>query len=212
LSLLVAGCFDKDASDGVNASGIISRDAPTTASGRRGTPFISGAPPAAVRINTEFSFTVEAWDPDGDDLSFSILNQPEWTDFDPSTGSLQGVPTELDAGDYPNITITVTDGSNTARIGPFTVQVLEDGAEIIELAWRQPLQNEDGTPLTDLAGYVIRYGEELGRYSSRIDIPNAGITRYVITGLAKGTYYFVLSSYNSTGFESDLSDPVEIQL
>jgi hypothetical protein len=78
----------------------------------------------------------------------------------------------------------------------------------VTLAWQPPTQNSNGTPITDLAGYNIHYGTVSSDYSQVVKIGNAGLSRYVVDNLAKGTYYFAITAYNSKGLESELSGEV----
>jgi hypothetical protein len=71
-----------------------------------------------------------------------------------------------------------------------------------ELAWQPPMANEDGSALTDLSGYVIRYGKTAGALDQSIRISNPGTTAYVVDQLIEGTWYFTLSSVNAAGVES----------
>ena len=73
------------------------------------------------------------------------------------------------------------------------------------LDWTPPTQNEDGSTLTDLAGYFIYYGESSGSYPNRIRIDNPSISTYVVENLLPRTYYIVATSFNSTGIESRYS-------
>lgn len=76
------------------------------------------------------------------------------------------------------------------------------------LSWRAPTLNEDGSPLTNLAGYRVRYGTNAGALSSVRDIPNPGTTTVTIQGLTAGTWYFTLHSYTNVGVESTPTAPV----
>jgi hypothetical protein len=62
--------------------------------------------------------------------------------------------------------------------------------------------NEDGTVLSDLSGYVIRYGTNYGALDQIVRIENAGVTTYVLDNLTEGTWYFSLASVNAAGVES----------
>jgi hypothetical protein len=73
------------------------------------------------------------------------------------------------------------------------------------LSWTPPTQNTDGSPLTDLSGYKIYYGNESGNYQTTIQIDNPGITIFVVEYLTPNTYYFVLAAVKS-GVESDFSN------
>jgi hypothetical protein len=59
-------------------------------------------------------------------------------------------------------------------------------------------------PAIHMAGYKIHYGIQSGAYSVTIDVGD--VYNYSIGGLAPGTYYFSLTSYNSVGLESGYSD------
>ena len=75
------------------------------------------------------------------------------------------------------------------------------------LSWVPPTENTDGSPLTDLAGYKIYYGTTAGNYPNVITIDNPGIATYIIDNLPPGyTYYFVITSFDSFGQESEYSD------
>lgn len=73
------------------------------------------------------------------------------------------------------------------------------------LSWAPPTENTDGSSLTDLAGYKIRYGTSSGSYGSTITINNPGLTSYLIENLASADWYFVMTSFNSAGTESAYS-------
>jgi hypothetical protein len=68
--------------------------------------------------------------------------------------------------------------------------------------------NTDGTALTDISGYRVLYGTSSTNLSSSLTVTDAGVTSSVITGFAPGTYYFAVTTLNSTGVESVVSNPV----
>ena len=86
-------------------------------------PIISGSPAGTVKAGTSYSFRPIAGDADGDRLSFSITGKPAWASFSTSTGRLSGTPAASDAKSYRNITISVTDGKDTATLRQFAVTV-----------------------------------------------------------------------------------------
>jgi hypothetical protein len=71
-----------------------------------------------------------------------------------------------------------------------------------ELAWTAPTKNEDGTALTNLAGYKVRYGQSAGALSQVRDIASPATTSVTIEGLSAGTWYFTVASYTNAGVES----------
>jgi Flp pilus assembly pilin Flp len=77
----------------------------------------------------------------------------------------------------------------------------------VKLSWKAPTSNENGSALTNLAGYRIYYGTDSGTYGPPVDIGT--VTEFQLTGLEIGeTYYFAISSYGGTGAESALSNEV----
>lgn len=171
-------------------------------------PTISGAPAPSVNANDAYSFTPVANDPDGDTLTFSIVNMPGWASFDASTGQLSGTPTDADVGSYDNIEITVSDGQESATLEPFSLTVNAVSPGSVTLSWTAPTQNEDGSALTNLAGYKIYWGTSPGTYPDEMTIDNPGQTTAVIDNLVPGTYEFVATSFNDVGVESQYSNPV----
>ncbi len=78
----------------------------------------------------------------------------------------------------------------------------------VTLNWSPPTQNTDGTPLTNLSGYDIHYGNSSGNYTQTITVSNPGIATYVVDNLSAGTYYFSVTAVNAQGTESPLSSQV----
>ena len=166
---------------------------------------ISGAPNRQVVANQPYWFRPTTTDPNGAALKFGISNQPAWSDFNAITGEITGTPSLTDVGLYRGVTVTVTAGTQMRALA-FDVEVGQVGTSSIALMWTPPTENEDGTPLTNLAGYRIRYGIESGNYTNVVNLDNPGLAAFVVTGLASGAYYFVISAYNSNGVESQLSN------
>jgi hypothetical protein len=175
-------------------------------------PTISGNPPAAVLPETQYMFQPQAKDGDGDVLTFRIQNAPPWAQFDATTGKLHGTPGVGDIGTYPNIVISVTDGAADAALQAFAITVQPVGDSSVELSWQAPTQNEDGSPLTDLAGYKLYWGTTPGEYPSSVTIDNPGVLTYVLDNLVPNTYYFVATAFNSEGTESAPSEMATVTL
>jgi hypothetical protein len=171
-----------------------------------GTPTISGTPPSQVTANNAYSFIPTASDPDGDNLTFSVSGLPGWASFNTSTGRISGTPTDANVGTYSNISITVSDGSASSTLGPFTITVDAVSLGSVTLNWTPPTENEDGTTLTDLDGYRIYWGPSQDNYPNSVTI-DSGLSSYVVENLAPGTYVFVATSFNTSGVESVYSNP-----
>jgi hypothetical protein len=142
-------------------------------------------------------------------VTFSITGQPAWASFSTATGALTGTPTAGEVGTSGDIVIAASDGSSSASLAPFTIQVKAVVASSppattgsATLSWTAPTENTDGSPITDLAGFHIYYGTDESAPSQTIDVTGATATSYVISGLTPGTYYFTVVSYNSSGIDS----------
>lgn len=87
---------------------------------------------------------------------------------------------------------------------------LPDGAPLpanaAALAWDAVTQHADGTPLTDLTGYVVHYGTAPGAYVTAVPLQTE--TTHVVTDLAPGTYFFTVTALDSHGGESEFSNEV----
>ncbi|ANO52068.1 putative Ig domain-containing protein [Woeseia oceani] len=171
-------------------------------------PVISGSPAASVLVDSSYSFQPTASDADGDALTFSISGAPGWINFNTSNGQLSGTPSAADVGVYSGISITVSDGEDSATLGPFTIAVDAITLGSATLTWAAPSLNTDGTPLVDLSGYRIYWGTTSGNYDNSVTINNPGLTTYVVENLAPGTYEFVSTALNAAGMESGYSNPV----
>lgn len=74
------------------------------------------------------------------------------------------------------------------------------------LTWEAPTTNVDGTPINDLAGFKIYYGTSSGNYTQAVDAGNA--TTYTFNNLSPGMYYFTVTAYDTSGYESGFSNEV----
>jgi len=157
---------------------------------------------ATVTPGQAYVFQAVASDPDNQTLRFGIANKPAWATFDIVTGRLSGTPAATDAGTYANVVISVSDGTASATLPAFSIVVMAPVSGIAELTWTAPTQNEDGTALTNLAGYKLRYGQSPSALTQVLDIPAAGTTSARVEGLTSGTWYFTLASYTNNGVES----------
>lgn len=98
-------------------------------------------------------------------------------------------------------------------------EVLTDTPEHVinktTLIWTAPTTNNDGTPLKDLYGYKIYYGQtknSLGN-KERNQMPVSRTeSRIVIYNLASGEWCFEVTVLNTSGKESDFSDGICINI
>ncbi len=86
-------------------------------------PTITGTPKTSTNTYDTYQFSPTASDVNNDTLTYSIQNQPSWAEFNTTTGLLEGNPNLSDGGSYSNIIISVTDGSKTASLAAFDIEV-----------------------------------------------------------------------------------------
>jgi hypothetical protein len=170
-------------------------------------PTISGSAPDAV-ANSNYSFVPQASDPDGDRLTFTIQNKPAWASFSSSNGQISGVPSEGSIGIHGDIRIVVSDGVASATLGPFDIDVADDGTGRVTLSWSIPTENTDGTPLTDLRSFRIDWTRAESSAQGSVTVNNPSISTYVIENLQPGTYTFTIYAINANGVASEPSNRV----
>ena len=201
-ALILSACFGDDRKRGTDPAA----DDPGSGSATpNGKPTISGSPPTSIRVGETYLFKPQASDPDGDVLTFRIVNKPSWAHFNTATGRLSGTPQEGDVSLIGDIRISVTDGEATAALSKFSIAVNQIAMGSATLSWMPPTQNADGSVLTDLAGYRIYYGRGTDLLDQFITLGNPGLTSYVIENLSPATWYFTMTSINSQGVESERS-------
>ena len=126
-----------------------------------------------------------------------------------STGTTGSSPqTSADAGTSTSGSST-TSGSTTSGSTPPSTPV---AGTSVTLGWVAPTENNNGSPITDLAGYKIHYGVTSQDYTKVVAVSNPSLSRYVLDSLESGTYFFAITAYNSKGIESTLSGEISATL
>ena len=203
--LLMAGLLVTACNDGSSRSNTVSAAPPAAnAAPANQSPTISMVP-QSVLVGRELRVRPVASDPDGQSLSFSIENKPSWLTFSSQTGEIRGTPVDADVGTYENIRITASDGQAQTS-ATFSVTVTAAATGRATLSWGAPTQRTDGTPLTDLAGFRVYYGNSSNDLRYVIDVRDPGARSWVIENLTSGTWYFAATAFDITGAESDRSN------
>jgi len=185
------------ATGATGGSGVTAPPVPTNRA-----PTVSGTSVTTAKVTFPYTYQPTASDADGDPLTFAIRNKPDWATFDTVTGRLAGTPPAGSTGTLPVVQITVSDGKASASMD-LSIDVVGLAVGSATLAWQPPKTNVDGTPLSDLAGYVVRYGKSADNLDQSLRIGGADITSCVVENLIEGTWYFSLAAVNSQGIESD---------
>lgn len=153
----VAQAITVTVSDGKDTSSIgpfnITVLAPPTSSNpppKNNPPVISGTPATTDTAGQAYSFTPTASDPDGNSLSFTIANMPSWATFNSTTGKLSGTPTTANVKTFSNIVISVSDGTASVSLAPFSIQVTAPASS-------QTLQISGAPPTSVTAGSAYSF-------------------------------------------------------
>jgi hypothetical protein len=176
-------------------------------SGTNSPATISGTPGTQAQAGQAYSFTPTVTGSVGTAVTFSVQNKPTWASFNTSSGQLSGTPTNAQAGSYANIVISMSDGTSSQALAPFSITVTAQTASTgtATLSWVAPAKNTDGSPVTNLAGFKIDYGNSAGALTQTVSVSDPAATSYTIQGLTSGTWYFAVSDFTSAGVASALS-------
>ena len=173
-------------------------------------PTISGSPAGTVTAGSAYSFQPTASDADGDSLTFSIANKPAWASFNTTTGRLSGTPSSGQVGTYAGITITASDGQDSATLPAFSISVEANipATGSASLSWVAPTSKADGSPLSlsEIAGYRIYHGTTSSNLMLLHDLSDGSATNYTVNALEPATHYFAVTTYDYYGNESGYSE------
>jgi hypothetical protein len=189
----------------ISACGGSDSDAPATSTGSssgQSAPTISGQPSSSAVVGQAYAFTPTATGPSGATLTFSATNLPSWLSLNNQSGALSGTPSSDDVGTDSGITLTVSDGTETASLPAFSVTVTAPSSASATVNWTAPTENTDGTALTDLAGFVLSYGQSPSALTQSVQISDPSTTSFTVDNLAHGTWYFGITAVNSAGTQS----------
>jgi hypothetical protein len=78
---------------------------------------------------------------------------------------------------------------------------------VLNVSWVAPTENNDGTPLNDLDGYRIYYGDTSGVYAAPVEVTDITATSIALS-LPSGSYYVAMTAMNRNGDESGYSNEV----
>ena len=167
-------------------------------------PVLSGSPAQSISPTENYSFTPSANDVDGDELTFSILNKPNWATFNNQTGQLSGSPTSNNIGNNSNIVISVSDGTVSVNLPAFSINVESNSnsnsssSNTISSSYTSPsgstvtnIVNKTPSATTTTSGgnttvqsivgsatqEIIMYND--GKILSSVSIPSGGTNPYV---------------------------------
>ncbi|MEK6567159.1 MAG: putative Ig domain-containing protein, partial [Candidatus Omnitrophota bacterium] len=106
-----AGSYNVTFSVNDGNGGIASETITITVSNVNRDPVLGAIGSKSVLENSALTFTLSATDPDSDSLTYSSSNLPSGAAFNTSTGVFSWTPGLAQAGSYPGVRFTVTDGN-----------------------------------------------------------------------------------------------------
>ncbi len=84
-----------------------------------------------------------------------------------------------------------------------------DGNGVAKVSWVAPTQNNDGSRITDLSGYMIYYGPGPENLNQSIEVKDPRTTTYTVKKLKSGTtYYFSVVAFRAGGIRGGPSPTV----
>ena len=175
---------------------------------------ISGTPATSVDVGEFYSFTPTVVAPTGSSLTYTVANKPAWAQFSAATGALSGTPSTGSVATDSNIIVSVSSGAHSAALPAFKITVEPAAAtgtasQTASLSWTRPVESADGTPLTNLAGYVIRYGTSDTALNTQISVASPATTSVEITNLSPGEWHFEVAAINTLNVEGKFSAIVD---
>ena len=107
---------------------------------------------------------------------------------------------------YSTTTYTIQcSNGDLSAISMVTVAVREQ----MTVTWQAPTENTDGSPLTNLAGYRIYFGDSSRNYSDYVEVSDPQATQHTFS-IPSGSYVVAMTSLDSEGNESVYSNEVRL--
>lgn len=205
LAILLSACADGHRSDAIREAGSGTQSGTTTQSNTNTSTQSNGGTTAKGSPQLDFSSqddglpvggsTVLRWTSSG---TSSCEASGSWSGARPLQGSETVGPITGDS------TFTLTcRGTGGTVVSMISVGVLGS----VTLSWQAPAENVDGSPLTDLAGYEIYFGEQSRNYFDSVYVAGAAVTSKTVQ-LPPGSYYFAMTAWDVEGNESAYSNEV----
>lgn len=158
-------------------------------------PAINSTPPFVATVGAPYEYPIEASDPDGDSLSYSLFVSPIGMNINPTTGRILWTPLATQLGEH-EIQVAAIDPQGAGGTQTYTVTVLDNNRNpLIDsqpppsvtagLAYRYDVRasDPDGDPLR----YTLDQGppglllDQLGRITWSPQIADIGVHRVAIT-------------------------------
>lgn len=106
-----------------------------------------------------------------------------------------------------NLAVSSIDGTTCIIIITIKGSNEASGTFTINLSWVPPSEREDNSSisLSEIAGYNIYYGSSLGLYPNKVTINDGSAVGYTFLDFPAGRHYFVVTTIDTEGRESQNS-------
>ena len=175
-------------------------------------PTITSTPITTIIVDELYTYNVNATDPDGDTLTYSLTTNPPGMTIDPATGVINWTPNSGQIGDN-NVTVEVSDGKKSTTQS-FTITVYDILTSITVLPETMTLfVTESDTLVSIMASY--NYGADVSialadcSYSSNNEsVATAAVGE--VTGVADGSATITVSYLTKTDTVEVTVNPIEL--
>jgi hypothetical protein len=165
---------------------------------------------AATTTERTLTYYIGGWNSTGR-VTVTLAGAPTYTTTFSSSSTFSRVITvkfRADAAATLRVNYTQTGGGGSINMqaAALSQAATTTTTSSATLTWQPPTLNTDGSPLTDLAAFKVYWGTTQGSYTRSQQVANAAARSYTVTGLATGTWYFVVTALSSQGVESPYSN------
>ncbi len=164
-------------------------------------PDITSTPVTQVNEGTHYSYDVDATDEDGDDLTYSLTEKPEWLSINSDTGLISGTSPYIDADTSFTVQVRVSDGSyfdiQTYSLKVKNKQCSDTIPPVITLLGPNPQTVTKGNSYHEWG--ATAWDNIDGDISSKIVIDSDDVDTDVV-----GTYHVYYSVSDNAGNPADL--------
>jgi len=165
-----------------------------------------------IAAGNQYYVKIDAIDNEGDPLTYSASNLPNWLSFDEFGGILYGALKKEHAGFYEYISISVSDGESTTELGPFSIVVTdtnhvlgiggEPNTSVIENEYYQflpSIRNVEGNSLTFAISNKpswATFNTNNGKLSGTPGFADNGVYSDILISVTDGENYTAIAPFS----------------
>jgi hypothetical protein len=171
-------------------------------SGPNNQPLILSTPKRIAIIDSQYTYQVEATDPDGDILQYRLLNAPFWLNIENNTGLIYGTPTHNEMGKH-SVSLIVEDDKGGTVYQNYQLTVLFNSYFLTQ-NYPNPFNNITTIEYNLLeSGFVVLtifnlLGEEVERLIEKEQSEGFYKISWSADFLPSGIYFYQLKTKNFT--------------